>query len=45
MTEAACREVLTLPCYPGLSTEKIDRVVDVVRRHYAKTAAARRETR
>jgi len=32
-TEAACDQVLTLPCYPGLSAESVDRVVDVVRRH------------
>lgn len=31
MTEAACREVVSLPCYPGLSLTHVDRVVDLVR--------------
>jgi dTDP-3-amino-2,3,6-trideoxy-4-keto-D-glucose/dTDP-3-amino-3,4,6-trideoxy-alpha-D-glucose/dTDP-2,6-dideoxy-D-kanosamine transaminase len=31
MTEAACREVVSLPCYPGLSLTHVDRVVDFVR--------------
>jgi dTDP-4-amino-4,6-dideoxygalactose transaminase len=41
MTEAACDQVLTLPCYPGLSAESVDRVVDVVRRHDAAKDAMR----
>jgi len=38
ITEAACDRVLTLPCYPGLSNESVDRVIDAVRRHHAKGA-------
>jgi dTDP-4-amino-4,6-dideoxygalactose transaminase len=38
MTKAACRQVLTLPCYPGLAVESVDRVIDVVRRHLSKGA-------
>ena len=34
VTEAACREVLTLPCFPGLPEAQIDRVIDAVRQHY-----------
>jgi dTDP-3-amino-2,3,6-trideoxy-4-keto-D-glucose/dTDP-3-amino-3,4,6-trideoxy-alpha-D-glucose/dTDP-2,6-dideoxy-D-kanosamine transaminase len=33
-TEAACREVVTLPCFPGLPIEAVDHVVRAVRRHY-----------
>jgi dTDP-4-amino-4,6-dideoxygalactose transaminase len=33
VTEAACREVITLPCYPGLDADQVSRVIDVVRRH------------
>ena len=29
-TEAACAEVLTLPCFPGLTPDAVDRVVAVV---------------
>jgi dTDP-4-amino-4,6-dideoxygalactose transaminase len=39
MTEAACREVLTLPCYPGLAEASVDRVIDAVRRHCAASPA------
>jgi dTDP-4-amino-4,6-dideoxygalactose transaminase len=35
MTEAACREVVTLPCFPGMPIEAADRVITAVRRHYA----------
>jgi dTDP-3-amino-2,3,6-trideoxy-4-keto-D-glucose/dTDP-3-amino-3,4,6-trideoxy-alpha-D-glucose/dTDP-2,6-dideoxy-D-kanosamine transaminase len=35
MTEAACREVLTLPCFPGMTDADLDRVIDAVRSHYA----------
>jgi aminotransferase EvaB len=31
MTETACNEVLSLPCYPGLSLTQVDRIVDLVR--------------
>jgi dTDP-4-amino-4,6-dideoxygalactose transaminase len=31
-TEAACAEVLTLPCFPGLAPDAVDRVVAVVQR-------------
>jgi dTDP-4-amino-4,6-dideoxygalactose transaminase len=30
-TEAACAEVLTLPCFPGLAPDAVDRVIAVVR--------------
>jgi aminotransferase EvaB len=30
MTEAACRQVVSLPCYPGLPLSEVDRVADVV---------------
>lgn len=33
VTEAACGEVVTLPCYPGLADEDVDRVIDAIRRH------------
>jgi dTDP-3-amino-2,3,6-trideoxy-4-keto-D-glucose/dTDP-3-amino-3,4,6-trideoxy-alpha-D-glucose/dTDP-2,6-dideoxy-D-kanosamine transaminase len=33
-TEAACREVVTLPCYPGLAADHVQRVVEAVRNHY-----------
>jgi dTDP-3-amino-2,3,6-trideoxy-4-keto-D-glucose/dTDP-3-amino-3,4,6-trideoxy-alpha-D-glucose/dTDP-2,6-dideoxy-D-kanosamine transaminase len=32
-TEAACNEVLTLPCYPGLTTGEVQRVIDAARRN------------
>jgi dTDP-4-amino-4,6-dideoxygalactose transaminase len=31
VTEAACREVVTLPCYPGLAGDDVDRVIRTVR--------------
>jgi dTDP-4-amino-4,6-dideoxygalactose transaminase len=34
ITETACREVLTLPCFPGMTSADADRVVDVMRNHY-----------
>jgi aminotransferase EvaB len=34
MTEAACGSVVTLPCFPGLPIEAVDRVVRVVQQHY-----------
>jgi dTDP-4-amino-4,6-dideoxygalactose transaminase len=34
ITESACREVLTLPCYPGLAAASVERVIDAVRSHY-----------
>ena len=39
MTEAACREVLTLPCYPGLRIADVDRIVEVIRAHYGASSA------
>ena len=33
-TEAACAEVVTLPCFPGLTMEQVQRVIDAVRCHY-----------
>jgi dTDP-4-amino-4,6-dideoxygalactose transaminase len=35
LTEAACREVLTLPCFPGMTDADVDRVIDAIRSHYA----------
>jgi dTDP-4-amino-4,6-dideoxygalactose transaminase len=31
MTELACAEVLTLPCFPGLVTGEVDRVIESIR--------------
>jgi len=31
VTETACREVVSLPCYPGLSPMDVDRIVGLVR--------------
>jgi aminotransferase EvaB len=39
-TEAACGEVLTLPCYPGMPHADVDRVVAAIRHHYAEGASA-----
>lgn len=35
VTEAACREILTLPCFPGMTDAEVDRVVVAIRTHYA----------
>lgn len=35
ITEAACREVVTLPCYPGLANDDVDRIAARIRRHLA----------
>ena len=40
-TEAACREVVTLPCFPGLPIEAVDRVVRIVRAHYGAASSVR----
>lgn len=34
VAEAACREVLTLPCFPGMTDAEVDRVVVAIRAHY-----------
>ena len=34
VTESACMEVVTLPCFPGLDIRSIDRVIAAVRDHY-----------
>ena len=31
VTDAACREVVSLPCYPGLSPVDVDRIIGLVR--------------
>ena len=36
VTEAACAEVLSLPCYPGLTDEQAGLVIDAVRGFFAK---------
>jgi dTDP-4-amino-4,6-dideoxygalactose transaminase len=41
MTDAACDQVLTLPCYPGMPAKSVDRVVNVVRRHHAAKGGVR----
>jgi len=33
-TEAACREIVSLPCFPGLRADEVDRVIAAVRAHY-----------
>ena len=35
MTEAAGREVVTLPCYPGLAHDDVERIAARIRRHLA----------
>jgi dTDP-4-amino-4,6-dideoxygalactose transaminase len=35
ITEAACREVLTLPCFPGMTDQDVDRVLRAIRSYYA----------
>ena len=42
MTDVACSEVITLPCYPGLMAEQVDRVIATIREHF--TAAPVGET-
>ena len=39
VTEAACAEVLSLPCYPGLEPAQQDRVVATVRDFFAEAGA------
>ncbi|MHC1727989.1 MAG: DegT/DnrJ/EryC1/StrS family aminotransferase [Syntrophobacteraceae bacterium] len=34
LTEQACAHVVSLPCYPGLETDKIERVIDIVRLYF-----------
>lgn len=34
VTEAACLEVVSLPCYPGLRDDEVERVIAAVRAHY-----------
>jgi dTDP-4-amino-4,6-dideoxygalactose transaminase len=36
MTESACREVLSLPCYPGMTDADVDRVITSIRAHYSR---------
>lgn len=36
VTEAACAHVLSLPCYPGLSDEQADAVIEGVRSFFAR---------
>lgn len=35
VTDAACAQVLSLPCYPGLGPEQVQQVVDAVRRFFS----------
>jgi dTDP-4-amino-4,6-dideoxygalactose transaminase len=35
-TDAACEEVLTLPCFPGMTDEEVDRVIAAIREHYVE---------
>lgn len=34
-TEAACRQVLSLPCFPGMDGQDVERVIDAVREFHA----------
>lgn len=34
VTERACDRVLSLPCFPGLTDEEVDHVIDVVTRYF-----------
>ena len=38
VTESACDTVLSLPCYPGLADEAVQRVIDAVRAFFAAGA-------
>jgi dTDP-3-amino-2,3,6-trideoxy-4-keto-D-glucose/dTDP-3-amino-3,4,6-trideoxy-alpha-D-glucose/dTDP-2,6-dideoxy-D-kanosamine transaminase len=35
LTEAACREVVTLPCFPGMPTAQVDRVIAAIAAYFA----------
>ncbi|KPW87816.1 dTDP-4-amino-4,6-dideoxygalactose transaminase [Pseudomonas congelans] len=35
-TELACDTVISLPCFPGLSDEEVDRVIDAVTAYFSK---------
>jgi dTDP-4-amino-4,6-dideoxygalactose transaminase len=37
LTEAACDEVLTLPCRPGMAMSQVDRTIAAIRRHFDNT--------
>ena len=37
VTEAACAQVLSLPCYPGLGDAQVDAVIDSVRCFFAES--------
>ena len=40
VTEAACEQVLSLPCFPGMRPEQIERVIAAVRRFHEGAACA-----
>lgn len=35
ITERICQEIVTLPCYPGLGKENIERIIQAVRKYYS----------
>ena len=39
VTERACRRVVSLPCYPGMSDSQIAKVIDVIGNHFAMARA------
>lgn len=38
VTENACNSVVSLPCYPGLTSDEVSRVVDGVKKYFAARA-------
>lgn len=36
ITEEACETVISLPCYPGLTDEEVDRVIEAVIAYFSK---------
>lgn len=36
ITEQVCEEVISLPCYPGLTDEEVDRVIEAVAAYFSK---------
>lgn len=45
VTQAACAEVVSLPCYPGMLQSDVDRVIGAVQEFSCKTKARRAEPR
>ncbi|WP_296657680.1 DegT/DnrJ/EryC1/StrS aminotransferase family protein [Paraburkholderia sp.] len=34
VTEAACREIVTLPCFPGLTSQEVEKIIAAVREYF-----------